>query len=100
MATYRIAVDDDRDLSSDARFVVRRDWNFAEVEFGGHGSVIVRWGCYVGKKAAMPLLAKFQTRLTTNARGDPGTAELQAPRDVGSHHIFTAGYNNLLYSRA
>ncbi len=48
----------------------------------------------------MPLLAKFQTRLTTNARGDPGTAELQAPRDVGSHHIFTAGYNNFLYSRA
>jgi len=36
----------------------------------------------------------------TNARGDPGTGELQAPRDVGSHHIFTAGYNNLLYSRA
>jgi hypothetical protein len=53
------------------RFVVRRDWNFAEVEFGGHGSVMVRRGCHLGKKGGHAALSKVPVPsdnkfLTTN----------------------------------
>jgi hypothetical protein len=42
------------------RFVVRRDWNFAEVEFGGHGSVMVRPGCHLGKKGGHAALREMR----------------------------------------
>ena len=44
----------------------RRHWNFAKVELGGHGSVMVRRDNHLEKKVAMPLLAKFQSGLITN----------------------------------
>jgi hypothetical protein len=56
------------------RFVVRRDWNFAEVEFGGHGSVMVRRGFHLGKKGGHAALSKVPVpsdnkSLTTNLCG-------------------------------
>jgi hypothetical protein len=40
------------------RFVIRRDWNLVEVEFGGRGSVMVRRGCHSGKKSGHAALSK------------------------------------------
>ena len=55
-----------------SRFVVRRDWNFAEVKFGGHGSVMVRRGCHLGEKGGHAALSRAPVPSDNKSQGNCG----------------------------
>jgi hypothetical protein len=72
------------DLSS--RFVVRRDWNFAEVKFGGHRSVMVRRGCHLGEKGGHAALSKVPVPSDNKSQGTCGHF-IRLPHSASGSHL-------------
>jgi hypothetical protein len=65
------------------KIVVRRDWNFAEVEFGDHGSVMVRPGCHLGSFGEFPKLFQLKhQRPFPNALASLYNFDFPAPSDM------------------